>query len=56
MGLEKTATTDSQSPRRLTMDDLKQNPCYRMLQVRNTSYNISIKGMIIIYHECNYLK
>ena len=45
MGLEKTATTDSQSPRRLTMDDLKQNPCFRMLQVRSRPYLRSIEGM-----------
>ena len=46
MGLEKTMTTDSQSPRKLTMDELKQNPCFRMLQVRSHSYLTSIEGII----------
>ena len=48
MGLETTAKLDSQSPRKLSMDDLKQNPCFRMLQVNISLYIITIEGKITI--------
>ena len=34
MGLQKMSKAESRSPRKISMEDIKQNPCFRLLQVR----------------------